>query len=147
MMNILIFSIDKKRYALDTKKVVRVLWALEITLMPEKIDSILGIFDLHGKIIPLISLRKLLSFPHKKIGVDDVFIVIDLHGHQMALCCDEIIGTMELKIEDSTEIDALFPELYVSEVVKYDNRLIPVLNMDRFLEYELASQIMKKVTS
>lgn len=143
-MNVLIFSVDDKRYGVNVGKVIRVMWALEITPMPETIDAVLGVFDLHGRMIPVVSLRRLLSLAEKPIDTNDVLILIDVHGHQMALLCDEMIGTMDLEVENPAEIEALFPGLVTSDVVKLDDRLIPILDMDELIEHESAQRIVKK---
>jgi len=81
----LLFSCDENVYALPVAKVVHVMWALEITPIPEVPLIISGIFDLHGKMIPVISLRRLLSLPEKNLDLEDTIIIVNVHEHQIAL--------------------------------------------------------------
>jgi chemotaxis signal transduction protein len=136
-MDMLICSTDNHYYALPVTKVVRVMWALEMTSVPESPKIVCGVFDLHGKTISVISLRDLLSLPKKNMDIDDTLIIINVHGHQMALLCDHVIGVLELEAEDSTEAQELFPELAMAQVVKYEERLIPLLDIDTLLDHEI----------
>lgn len=136
-MDMLICSTDDHYYALPVVKVVRVIWALEMTSVPESPRMVCGVFDLHGKTIPVISLRHLLSLPEKNMDIEDILIIINVHGHQMALLGDHVIGVFELQAEDSTEAKELFPRLAMTQVVKYEERLIPLLDIDTLIEHEI----------
>jgi len=134
---VLLFSCDKNIYALPIAKVVHVIWALEITPIPEAPRIISGIFDLHGKTIPVISLRRLLSLPEKNVELEDTLIIVNVHEHQISLLSDHIIGVFELQVEDTTEAKELFPELVMTQIVKYEDRLIPLLDIDSLIDNEI----------
>ena len=142
-MEIVIFSLDDKKYAIPISQVVRVMLTLEITPMPETIPCVLGIIDLHGKKISVVSLREVLSIPEKKMEIDNVLIILTLHDHQMAILVDEIVSTINLELEDGSEIEALFPNLVTSKVVKLESEIIPVLDIDLLLDHELKNIIKK----
>jgi len=138
MLELLIFSVDDHYYAVPVVKVVHVIWALEITPMPQSPKIVCGVFDLHGKTIPVISFRTLFSLPEKILECDDALIIVELHGHQMALLCDHIIGVFTLKVEEAIEAQEMFPQLQMTHVVKYENRLIPLLDLETLIDHEMA---------
>lgn len=132
-MDILIFSADDHYYALSVEKVVRVIWVLQITPVPESPRMVSGVFDWHGKTIPVISFRQLLSLPEKNIELEDILIILNVHEHQMALLSDHIVGVSELQAEDSTDVQ----ELFTTQVVKYEERLVPLLDIDALIDHEM----------
>lgn len=134
---VLIFSCGENVYALPVAKVMHVIWALEITPLPESPPIVCGVFDLHGKTIPVISFRRLLSLPEKNVDLEDTLIIVNVHEHQIALLCDHIIGVFELQVEDTTEAKELFPKLVMTHVVKYEERLIPLLDIDGLIDHEI----------
>ncbi len=143
-MDVIIFSTNQDYYTLPVSKIIRVLWAVEVTLIPKSPKVLYGVFDLHGKTIPVVSIRELLSLEPKQMELEDALIILDVHSHQMALLVDNIIGVYELEEEDSREASELFKELATTHIVKYDDRLIPVLDIDNLIESDMLSSISTK---
>ena len=53
-----VFIIDGRKYAIDLHFVEKSILAVEIMPVPEKIRSLLGLINFHGKIIPVIDMAK-----------------------------------------------------------------------------------------
>lgn len=140
-VNMLLFSASDNYYALSVAKVVRVLWALEVTHVPKSPKILYGIFDLHGKTIPVISIRELLSLPKKEIELEDSLIILTVHSHQIALLVDHTVGVLELDEEDSSEAEELFKELSTTHIVKYEERLTPVLDIDSLIDKAIVQSV------
>lgn len=140
-LNVLIFSTNDNFYALLTKKIVRVLWALEITSVPKSPKILYGIFDLHGKTIPVVSLRELLLLPKKKIDPEDSLIILHVHSFEVALLVDKVVGVFEVQEEDSSEAEELFAQLANTHIVKYEERLTPILDMDQLIDGKMMKRI------
>lgn len=138
MLDIVIFSVEEHYYALPVAKVVHVIWALELTQMPQSPKIVCGVFDFHGKTIPVISFRTLFSLAEKILECEDALIIVELHGHQMALLCDHIIGVFALNVEEAIEAQDVFPQLKMTQVVKYEERLIPLLDLETLIDHEIA---------
>lgn len=143
-LHLLIFSCDEHVYALHLSSVERVVQALEITPIPESSPVLFGVFDLHGRTIPVISFRHLLALPEKKMDLEDVFIIVNVHDHQIALLTDQIIGVSELEKEESAAAVELFPELAMTHVVKYEELLIPLLDIDALIDREILHILHKE---
>lgn len=133
----LIFSTDDHYYALPLARVIRVIRALEITLVPESSPVLVGVFDLHGKTIPVISLRHLLSLPEKNMELEDTLIVLTVHTHQAALLSDHVIGVFEGEQEASAEELELFGSLVMPHLIRWEERLIPLLDIDTLIDQEI----------
>jgi purine-binding chemotaxis protein CheW len=83
------------RYALKLESVARVLRAAAVTPLPHAPEVVLGVLDLHGDIIPVISLRKRFGLPGRSIRSDDLFIVARTATRTVALTVDETEGVVE----------------------------------------------------
>ncbi|MFA6138043.1 MAG: chemotaxis protein CheW [Sulfurimonas sp.] len=140
-VSVLIFSALDNFYAVRVEKVVRVLWAIEVTSVPKSPKILYGVFDFHGKTLPLFSLRELLSLPQKEMELEDSFIILTLHSHQIALLVDHILGVFELEKEDSSETEELFKELCTTHIVKYNDRLTPVLDIERLIDNDTLKRV------
>jgi purine-binding chemotaxis protein CheW len=140
-LNVLIFSSNDNLYALLSEKIVRVLWALEITPVPKSPKLLYGIFDLQGKTIPVVSLRELLVLPKKKIELEDALIILHVHSCEAALLVDRVVGVFELEEEDCSEAEELVTHLANTHIVKYEERLTPVLDMDQLIDGKMMKRI------
>ncbi|MCK9373548.1 MAG: chemotaxis protein CheW [Sulfuricurvum sp.] len=137
VLHVLVFSCENNTYALPLESVERVLRALEITAIPESPPVLAGVFDLHGHTIPVISLRHLLSLPAKNMELEDALMIVNVHAHQTALLSDHVIGVFELEREKISETPELFDALVMTPLVRWEERLIPLLDIDRLIDQEI----------
>lgn len=140
-LQLLLFICEKNIYALPIKSIVRVMRALEITSIPKSSPLLYGVFDLQGMMIPVISARALFSLPEKKMELEDALIIIEVHGHQVALLADSVNGVFELKKEDMKEVEELFHGLIMTDAVKWEESLLPVLDIDRLIDREILTHL------
>lgn len=145
-LELLLFSSENNVYALPVESVVHVIQALEITTVPESSPLLYGVFDLQGITIPVICARQLFSFPEKNLDLDDALIILNVHGHQIALLTDHVNGVFALDKEDFSEVEELFPELVMIYVVKWNERLVPVLDINRMIDQETTKDALLKET-
>lgn len=134
--HLLIFGCDHTYYAIPSDITGRVIRAVEITPVPEPPRNVMGIFDLQGRTTPVISFRQLLGLPEKEVEPDDMFIILHLRNHQLALMVDQVNGLFGFREENSEE-EVLFPELALTRVVRWEERLVPVLDIDRMIRHEV----------
>jgi purine-binding chemotaxis protein CheW len=70
-----LFTLDAGRYALSLEVVERVVPALELTPLPTAPDIVQGVFNLHGRIVPVMNLRRRFGLPERAIELSDHLIV------------------------------------------------------------------------
>ncbi len=73
--DVIIYSIENQRFAIDVHKVERVIWVVEITPAPHSADHILGLINMQGDVIPVINPRRLLDLPDKEVELTDQLII------------------------------------------------------------------------
>ena len=76
----IIFRIDRQFYALALDDVVRVIRMVAISPIPDMHDSMLGIINMAGQIIPVIDLRFLFGQPNKPPELQDILLVVQVQG-------------------------------------------------------------------
>lgn len=140
----LVFLIDDIPYAVPLNEVVHAIRVVATTPLPESPDILFGMFDLHGQTIPVISLRRLLSFENKDIELEDMLIIIKVHDKDMAILVDKIEGVFKFEKEEAIESEELFPELIFQEIVKWQDKLVAVLDMEAMIDKEIVHHISLK---
>lgn len=93
--HLLIFNLDRQRYALRLDAVQRVVRAAAITPLPQAPEIVLGILDLQGQIIPVINLRKRFRLPERELRSEDQFVVARSAALTLALAVDGTESVIE----------------------------------------------------
>jgi purine-binding chemotaxis protein CheW len=134
---IVLFSIDEPRYALNLYAVERVIPSVEITPLPKAPEIVLGVINFQGEIIPVIDIRKLFRLPIREINLDDQFIIARTSKRLVALAVDSVIGVTDLINDKVTDIKASMPFAdYISGVTVFENNIILINDLEKFLSLD-----------
>jgi purine-binding chemotaxis protein CheW len=94
-VTLLVFRMDGHRFALPLAVVDRVIRAVAVTPLPTAPATVLGVIDLHGHLIPVLSLRRRLGSPDRDIAPADTFVVAHARNRRVALVVDEAEAIVE----------------------------------------------------
>lgn len=140
--NFVVFSLDAGRYALSLPLVERVVPAVELTPLPEAPDVVLGVFSLHGRIIPAMDVRRRFHLPSRAIGVADQFIIAMAAGRALALVVDGTLGIVQRAAEEIVGAETILAELpYVRGVFRLPDGIVVIHDLPRFLSLEEAQRL------
>ena len=111
VVELLIFSVDTRRFALRVGDVVRVLAAVSVTELPHAPAQVIGVVNVHGQIVPVVDLRIMFGQPAQKICPHHFFILVKTPRRTLLLLVDGIHGVEEAARQDMpslTESSKLF---------------------------------------
>ena len=101
---VLIFSIDSKRYAMELRYVVETVQSLPVTRVPRLPSFIRGIANLRGNIIPVVRLDLFFDGggAENERGEYKCLIVLRCEGHLFSILADDVlcIGDMGKNLLD-----------------------------------------------
>lgn len=130
-----LFTIDSDKFALPYEKVIEATKSAEITPLPYPTKRILGIVNFHGRITPVVNLRKLMKRQDKELDIADNFIITRTSDNSsLAIIADSIQELINPSTSEITDIKEILPgyELYEG-TIKMDDSLIPIINIDTLL--------------
>jgi purine-binding chemotaxis protein CheW len=131
---LLVFTIEDRSYALHLEAVERVVRAVEVTPLPKAPPIVLGIINVRGRITPVVDMRKRFGLPEREIGLNDQLIIARTPKLHVSLVADSVDGVMEIDGEEIIRTDLVLPKTeYVEGVVKLDDGLLLIHDLDRFL--------------
>ncbi|MHB0869484.1 MAG: chemotaxis protein CheW [Chloroflexota bacterium] len=131
LLRLIAFSLDGEWYALEVSHVRGIEPETDITPVPRAPAWLLGVFNLHGTILPAIDPRPLLGMP--KRDRKDSALLVNFHwdGNQAALMVDSVDEMYEVS-HSSLEPQLAAREADRSELiqgqVRVRDRLIGVIN-------------------
>jgi purine-binding chemotaxis protein CheW len=136
------FILNDQRYALPLTTVQRVVRMVEIVPLPKAPEIVLGVIDLQGKVIPVVSMRKRFGLAEPETSLSDQLIVANMATRTVALVVNSITGVVERPAEEITEAEKIVPGVqYVEGITRLKDGLLFIHNLDRFLSQKEDQQL------
>jgi len=133
-MQIVVFTLDEPRYALDLSTVERVVRAVAITPLPKAPEIVLGVINVQGQVVPVINVRKRFRLPEREMNLNDRFIIARTSRRVVALAADSVGGVLELENRQVASAGESLPFAeYLQGVAKLPGDLVLIYDLDRFL--------------
>jgi purine-binding chemotaxis protein CheW len=134
---LLVFSIDGKRYAIHLQAVVRVVPAVEITPLTEGPDIVSGVINAQGQVIPLLNIRKKFRLQERAIDLDDNIVIVKGSKWTVAFAVDSTEGVIERRHEEIIPAENILPDMeYTEGVLKMHDDLVFLYDIDKALTSE-----------
>jgi purine-binding chemotaxis protein CheW len=131
---LVVFILGEQQYALPLATVQRVVRMVEVTALPKAPEIVLGVIDLRGKIIPVMSMRKRFGLPEPETTLSDQLIVADTATRTVALVVNSVTGVIERTAEEVTNTERIVPGAqYVEGMISLEDGVLFIHNLDRFL--------------
>ena len=136
--HILFYTINGTSYGLPLSSVVRVIRAVAITPLPEAPDTVLGVINVQGRIIPVVNMRLKLRLKNRAVDIEDKLIIARTSISMVALAVDAVEGVVKHSDAEVTKGDEVLAGLEnLVCVIKLNDTPIPIHDLDRFLSPEL----------
>ncbi|HEY1802311.1 MAG TPA: chemotaxis protein CheW [Terriglobales bacterium] len=136
------FTLDEQQYALPLHSVRRVTRSVEITALAKAPTIVLGIIDLQGEMVPVISMRQRLGFSELDPSLTDQMIIAETAKRSVALLVNSVTGVIERKPEEITAAKQIVPEAkYVEGMARLGDGILFIYNLDNFLSAQEQRQL------
>src|SRR5712664_3791721 len=102
---LVVFTLDTQHYALPLTRVQRVVRMVEVTPLPKAPEIALGVIDLQGNIIPVMSMRKRFGSPEPETSLSDKLIVANTATRIVARVVNSVTGIVERTAGEVTKTE------------------------------------------
>jgi|GEM_PF-791435 chemotaxis signal transduction protein len=85
----LIFSLDRRLFALELDRVVQIVGEAQVVVPPQRLPGVEGIFEFRGVYIPLLNLRLRLGLEGS--GPGSAIVILEERGQPLGLWVDSVI--------------------------------------------------------
>lgn len=131
---LLIFRVDQTRCALPLEHVQRTELAVAITPLPDAPDTVAGIINVRGKLMPVINVRHRLGLPDQDLQLDHHFILAKTEKRELALWVEQVSGIEDCCITPQENVTATIAKLpYISGVTAVGDDLVFIHDLEKFL--------------
>jgi purine-binding chemotaxis protein CheW len=138
----LIFSVAGQRFGLPVEHVVQIVEMVAITPLPKAPDIVAGVINFHGRVIPVVDVRKRLNLPSQPYTLRTPIVISRIGEHVTGLVVDGVSGVVEvppMQIEEPMQIfspETLPPLPLLSGVARLSDGLLLILDLGTFLSRE-----------
>ncbi len=120
-----VFRIDRQHYALPLDHVIRAVRMVAITPVPDVPNSVLGVINMSGQIVPVIELRGLFGQAGKDPELQDVLLIVRTKNQTVAIVVDEALTILKFAPEQvQPPPTAVSQSPFVAAAVQHDSMLI-----------------------
>jgi purine-binding chemotaxis protein CheW len=92
-----IFEIHHQRFALPLNAVRRIARSVSITPLPNAPESVLGVINVQGSVIPVVDIRRKFNLPEPDLRLDDHLIIGSTSKRTVALLVDLVHDIFEVE--------------------------------------------------
>ena len=138
----LVFFIDERRYAVALETVERVERMVDVTPLPGAPAVVTGVISVHGRVLPVASIRRRISCADVGSRITDRLIIVRTGSLTFCLIVDAVEGIREVP-EESITPSASFvcdpPQ--IQGTVELEDGLVLIQSVDRFLSLDEANRL------
>lgn len=139
LVRLVVFILDGQRYALPLASVIRVVFAAEVTPIPNAPPVVLGALNLQGDVIPVLDVRQRFQLPQQEMGITDQFLIAQTRRRVVALLVDQVPGLVERPVCDVVGTHLITPgNESFQGVAKLDDGLVLIHDLEKFLSLDEA---------
>ena len=136
-IQLVVFTLDSQRFALPLSTVERAIRIMEIVHLPKAPEIVIGVINLHGKIIPVVNIRNRFRLPQREINLNDQLIISNTKKRPLAILIDSVLGVFEFPEKRIVSADKILPDIeYIEGVAKLEEGIILIHDIDKFLSLE-----------
>ncbi|WP_338863113.1 chemotaxis protein CheW [Myxococcus stipitatus] len=145
---VLLFTLEGQRYGLPTEDVWELHRAARLTPLPRAPVIIEGLFNLHGRLLPVLDLRRRFRHPPRPLSPSDHFIVAQAGPRRVALRVDRAEGMHVLAPGEWDTSPRELPGVgYVAGAAKLEDGLVLVHDLREFLSEAEALELDAALTA
>lgn len=140
------FELNQKIFGIAAEKVLRVSQIVEITPIPQAPETVLGIINVMGQVVPVVDLRKRLNLEEKPLSLSDYLIIVQTGSQTISFVAEAIIGLIPAYHENDVSLKNILQNSPIIErVIKEDDRFILIIDSEKLLNRQEFQEMQKLV--
>lgn len=134
---LIVFQIDGREYAISVQTVGSIERLLPITRVPSTPSYIKGVINLRGVVTPVVDLKQ--RFYHESTEFTNQTRIIIVHLNDLTIgmiveAANDVVDINKEQIEAPPETIDSKEVIYINGVVRYDKRLLVLLDLEKVLQ-------------
>lgn len=140
----LTFRVERETYGIEIRHVTEIVVLQPITHVPDMPQTINGVINLRGTVIPVMDVRIRLAIEEKVHDDRTCIIVVDLEGQSIGLIVDSVQEVLDIpadQVDLPPRMHSGLQSNYISGLGKTGDNVIILLNIENILHEEELAEI------
>ena len=141
------FGLDRSVVAISVRHVREVLDGVELSHLPNAPHGVMGLIDVRGESLAVVSLRAKLGFPSRPSGTDERILILEIGKGGQALvlgvladCVFEVTPLTDAPTDGAPRLGVAWDSRFIAGIARRHGRFVVILDVARvFTENDLAS--------
>jgi len=145
---VLTFSLGREVYGVDILRVKEIRGWSPVTRIPQSPQSVLGVLNLRGAIVPIIDLRVRFALQQAEFTAVTVIIVLSLRTEQGTRECGVVVDSVKDVVDIAPDGIRAAPSMnagnaseFIEGITTCDEQMLILLNADDLVSRELSPAI------
>lgn len=144
--HMVVFNLDsnheRQSYALPLLGVWRVLHMIEITPLPKAPSVVLGVVDMHGEMIPIMSMRKRLGMDEPEPDPTAQILVAETPRRSMGIVVHEVTGVRKIDREEIISAKKMVSGVeHIAGLARLEEGIVLIHDLEKFLSPQEEEQL------
>ncbi len=147
---LVVFDLAEQHYGVEISSVREIIRFQEITSVPDSPQSVEGIINLRGGVIPVVDLRKRFGLVVTAATAQSRIVVMEIDGADVGVVVDAVAEVLRIpanSIEATSSVVTTAESFYISGIAKIEDQLLILLDLDRALSSDALEQLSQHGSS
>ena len=149
-IKVVIFTLNDELCSVEASLVHKIEKYSEVSLVPQLPDYIKGLFNLRGRVVPVIDLNKRFNMGDSEITKKTKIIITEKDNQLIGFMVNnvlEIINLDEESVDKSEAIIKVNNKKYIKGIGKKDNKLFSIIDLNEILHIEEFEEVNEVIIS
>lgn len=147
-IQVVIFTLNNELCSIEASNVFKIEKYSGVSLVPQMPDYIKGLYDLRGRVVPIVDLNKRFHMGDSEITKKTKIIITEKDGQLLGFMVNnvlEIISLNENSIDKSDAILRVNNKKYIVGVGKKNDKLFSIIDLNEVLHDEEVEQVTEAI--
>lgn len=139
---LVLLTVAGQVFALHLEAVDRVVRMVEVTPLPSAPAAVEGVVDVHGEVVPVLSIRRRLGLASHPPAVSDSLVLAQARQRRIAIMAESMLSVVEHPADAVVSSrDIAHGIEYIEGVLKTGDGLVLIQDLDRFFSADEARSL------
>jgi purine-binding chemotaxis protein CheW len=133
------FIVDGRNYAIPLSDVAEITPYRELNHMPHMPKNVVGLLDLRGSVLPVLSIRIRMGKPNKESHVGDMILLLAYQDSRIGILVDQVESVITATEEQHAKISPMLEGVHgtwIRAILLLDGKVIVVLEPSALLKID-----------
>ena len=149
-IKVVIFTLNNELCSVEASLVFKIEKYSEISLIPQLPDYISGLYNLRGRVVPVVDLNKRFNLGNSEITKRTKIIITEKNNQLIGFMVNnvlEIINIDEKSIDKSEAILKVNNQKYIKGIGKNNEKLFSIIDLNEILHTDEVEEVTEVITN